>query len=288
MMFRFIEDHREVFPVRAMCSVLTISASGYYAWRSRPESARARANRALVEDIRRVHANSRRRYGSPRVHASLGAEGKRVGRNRVARLMRTHGIQAHRRRPFRKTTDSNHAFPPAPNLLARQFASAVAPNQVWLADMTYIATGEGWLYLAVVLDLFSRKVVGWAMSETMPQELTLSALHMAITNRRPSPGLLHHSDRGSQYAAHEYRRVLDQHGMSCSMSRKGDCWDNAPMESFFGSLKTELDSDGPFETRQAARSVLFGFIEGFYNRQRLHSAIGYVTPTNKELLAAAA
>jgi len=175
-----------------------------------------------------------------------------------------------------------------PNLLARQFASAVAPNQVWLADMTYIATGEGWLYLAVVLDLFSRKVVGWAMSETMPQELTLSALHMAITNRRPSPGLLHHSDRGSQYAAHEYRRVLDQHGMSCSMSRKGDCWDNAPMESFFGSLKTELDSDGPFETRQAARSVLFGFIEGFYNRQRLHSAIGYVTPTNKELLAAAA
>jgi len=198
MMFRFIEDHREVFPVRAMCSVLTISASGYYAWRSRPESARAGANRALVEDIRRVHANSRRRYGSPRVHASLRAEGKRVGRNRVARLMRTHGIQAHRRRPFRKTTDSNHAFPPAPNLLARQFASAVAPNQVWLADMTYIATGEGWLYLAVVLDLFSRKVVGWAMSETMPQELTLSALHMAITNRRPIPGLLHHSDRGSQ------------------------------------------------------------------------------------------
>ena len=145
-----------------------------------------------------MHANSRRRYGSPRVHASLRAEGKRVGRNRVARLMRTHGIQAHRRRPFRKTTDSNHAFPPAPNLLARQFASAVAPNQVWLADMTYIATGEGWLYLAVVLDLFSRKVVGWAMSETMPQELTLSALHMAITNRRPNPGLLHHSDRGSQ------------------------------------------------------------------------------------------
>jgi len=176
MMFRFIEDHREVFPVRAMCSVLTISASGYYvrrtfwfdAWRSRPESARAGANRTLVEDIRRVHAKSRRRYGSPRVHASLRAEGKRVGRNRVARLMRTHGIQAHRRRPFRKTTDSNHAFPPAPNLLARQFASAVAPNQVWLADMTYIATGEGWLYLAVVLDLFSRKVVGWARLAKVP------------------------------------------------------------------------------------------------------------------------
>lgn len=288
MRFRFVEDHREVFPVRVMCSVLRVSASGYYAWRSRPESARATANRALVEDIRRVHASSRRRYGSPRVHASLRTEGKRVGRNRVARLMRRHGIQAHRRRQFRKTTDSDHAFPPAPNLLARQFASAVAPNQVWLADMTYIATGEGWLYLAVVLDLFSRRVVGWAMSETMPQELTLAALRMAITNRRPGPGLLHHSDRGSQFAAHDYRRVLDAHGMRCSMSRKGDCWDNAPMESFFGSLKTELDGDGPFETRQAARTALFGFIESFYNRQRLHSAIGYTTPVNKEDLAAAA
>ncbi len=198
MRFRFIEGHREVFLVRVMCSVLHVSASGYYAWRGRPESARAQANRALVEDIRRVHTSSRRRYGSPRVHASLQAEGKRVGCNRVARLMHEHGIQAHRRRPFRKTTDSNHAFPPAPNLLDRQFASAVAPNQVWLADMTYIATGEGWLYLAAILDLFSRKIVGWAMSETMPQELTLAALNMAITNRNPGPGLLHHSDRGSQ------------------------------------------------------------------------------------------
>ncbi len=207
MRFRFIEGHREVFLVRVMCSVLHVSASGYYAWRGRPESARAQANRALVEDIRRVHASSRRRYGSPRVHASLQAEGKRVGCNRVTRLMHEHGIQAHRRRPFRKTTDSNHAFPPAPNLLDRQFASAVAPNQVWLADMTYIATGEGWLYLAAILDLFSRKIVGWAMSETMPQELTLAALHMAITNRNPGPGLLHHSDRGSQYAAHAYRRA---------------------------------------------------------------------------------
>ena len=288
MRFRFIEDHREVFLVRVMCSVLRVSASGYYAWRGRPESARARANKALVEDIRRVHADSRRRYGSPRVHASLRAEGKRVGCNRVARLMRDHGIQAHRRRPFRKTTNSNHAFPPAPNLLDRQFASAVAPNQVWLADMTYIATGEGWLYLAAILDLFSRKVVGWAMSETMPQELTLAALNMAITNRNPGPGLLHHSDRGSQYAAHAYRRVLDEHGMRCSMSRKGNCWDNAPMESFFGSLKTELDGDRPFNTRQAARTALFRAIEGWHNRQRLHSSIGYITPANKEQLTAAA
>jgi len=288
MRFRFIEDHRKVFLVRVMCSVLRVSASGYYAWRGRPESARAQANKALVKDIRRVHAGSRRRYGSPRVHASLRAEGKWVGCNRVARLMHEHGIQAYRRRPFRKTTDSNHAFPPAPNLLDRQFASAVAPNQVWLADMTYIATGEGWLYLAAILDLFSRKVVGWAMSETMPQELTLAALHMAITNRQPGPGLLHHSDRGSQYAAHAYRRILDEHGMRCSMSRKGNCWDNAPMESFFGSLKTELDGDGPFDTRQAARTALFRAIEGWHNRQRLHSSIGYTTPVNKEELAAAA
>jgi len=287
MRLRFIEGPREVFLVRVMCSVLRVSASGYDAWRGRPESARAQANKALVQDIRRVHASSRRRYGSPRVHASLRAEGKRVGCNRVARLMRAHGIQAHRR-PFRKTTDSNHAFPPAPNLLDRQFASAVAPNQVWLADLTDIATGEGWLYLAAILDLFSRRVVGWAMSETMPQELTLAALNMAITNRKPGPGLLHHSDRGGQYAAHAYRRVLDKHGMRCSMSRKGNCWDNAPMESFFGSLKTELDGDGPFDTRQAARTALFQAIEGWHNRRRLHSGISYVTPTNKKELAAAA
>ena len=210
-----------------------------------------------------------------------------MGRNRVARLMRRHGIQVRSKRRFRVTTDSNHAFPVAPTLLDRQF-TALGADKVWLADMTYIPTGEGWLYLAVVLDLFSRKVVGWAMRETMPQELTLAALQMALTNRRPGTGLLHHSDRGSQYAAHDYRRLLAKHGMLCSMSRKGNCWDNAPMESFFGSLKTELEEDGPFETRQAARSALFEFIEGFYNRQRLHSAIGYKTPTEMEQLAAAA
>jgi putative transposase len=269
-----------------MCAVLEVSASGYYAWRERPESRRAAAGRELLTEVRRVHADSRRRYGSPRVHAVLCREGRRVGRNQIARLMRRHGIQARQKRRFRKTTDSNHAFPLAPNLLARQF-TATAPNQVWLADITCLPTLEGWLYLAVVLDMFSRKVVGWAMSDTMPQELTIAALRMAIVNRRPGPGLLHHSDRGSQYAAHDYRRLLDVHGMLCSISRKGDCWDNAPMESFFGSLKTELD-DGPFETRQAARTALFGFIEGFYNRQRLHSAIGYITPNHKEQIAAAA
>lgn len=198
--------------------------------------------------------------------------------------MREHGIQAHRRRPFRKTTDSNHAFPLAPNLLDRQFASAVAPNQVWLADLTCIVTGEGWLYLAAIRDLFSRRAVGWAMSETMPQELTLAVLHMAVTNRQPDPGLLHHSDRGGQYAAHAYRLVLDELGMRCSMSRKGNCWDNAPMESFFGSLKTELDGDGSSNIRQAAHTALFRAIEGWHNRKRLHSGIGYMTLAKKEQL----
>ena len=287
MRFRFIEDHRKTFLVRVMCSVLEVSASGYYAWRHRPESIRSQANQVLLGDIRRVHADSRRRYGSPRVHAALLAEGQRVGRNRVARLMRRHGIAVRTKRCFRVTTDSKHGFPVAPNLLDRKF-TAPGPNKVWLADMTYIPTGEGWLYLAVVLDLFSRKVVGWAMRETMAQELTLSALQMAITNRKPGPGLLQHSDRGSQYAAHDYRRLLAKHGMLCSMSRKGNCWDNAPMESFFGSLKTELEEDGPFLTRQHARSTLFSFLEVFYNRTRLHSAIGYKTPADMEQLAAAA
>ena len=197
MRFRFVEDHREVFPVRAMCAALEVSASGYYAWRRRPESARAAADRGLLPEIRRVHAESRRRYGSPRVHAALRAEGVRVGRHRVARLMRSRGIRAAAPLRFRRTTDSRHALPVAPNLLARRFA-APAPNRVWLADISYVATREGWLYLAVVLDLFSRKAVGWAMAERITQELTLAALRMAIGRQRPGPGLLHHSDRGGQ------------------------------------------------------------------------------------------
>ena len=287
MRFCFIEDHRAAFAVRTMCTVLEVSTSGYYAWRDRPESARSRADRALAADIRRVHAENRAIYGSPRVHAALRAEGRRIGVNRVARLMRHHGIQGRHKRRVPRTTDSKHSLPVAPNLLDRQF-TAPAPNRIWLADITYIPTGEGWLYLAVVLDMFSRRVVGWAMSEKMPQELTMTALQMAITNRRPGPGLVHHSDRGSQYAARAYRILLEEHSMLCSMSRKGDCWDNAPMESFFGSMKTELEDGTAFETRQAAKNALFSFIEGFYNRQRLHSAIGYCSPINKEQIAAAA
>ena len=287
MRFCFIEDHRTAFPVRTMCAVLEVSASGYYAWRDRPEGTRSRADRALAADIRRVHADNRGIYGSPRVHAALRAEGRRIGVNRVARLMRHLGIQGRHKRRGPRTTVSKHSLPVAPNLLDRQF-TAPAPNRIWLADITYIPTGEGWLYLAVILDMFSRRVVGWAMSETMPQELTIAALQMAISNRRPGPGLVHHSDRGSQYAARAYRRLLDKHRMLCSMSRKGDCWDNAPVESFFGSMKTELEDGIAFETRQAAKNAVFVFIEGWYNRQRLHSAIGYCSPINKEQLAAAA
>jgi transposase InsO family protein len=270
-----------------MCKMLDVSASGYYAWRGRPESMRTAANRQLIEEIRRVYGDSGGRYGSPRVHAALRAVGRRIGRNRVARLMHHHGICARRKRRFCRTTDSSHDFPLAPNLLDRQFAAS-APDRVWLADITYIPTAEGWLYLAVVLDMFSRRVVGWAMDERITRELTLNALRMAIATRRPQPGLLHHSDRGSQYAAHAYRHLLASHGMRCSMSRKANCWDNAPMESFFGSMKTELDGASSYQTRQAARSGLFQFIEGFYNCRRLHSAIGYMTPMQREQLAAAA
>jgi transposase InsO family protein len=230
MRFCFIEDHRKSYPVRTMCAVLAVSPSGYYAWRDRPDSARAVADRGLEADIRRVHADNRAVYGSPRVHAALRAEGRRVGVNRVARLMRRHGIQGRYKRRAPRTTESNHALPVAPNLLDRQFAAA-APNQVWLADMTYIPTAEGWLYLAVVLDMFARRVVGWSMSETMPQELTITALQMALVQRRPGPGLLHHSDRGSQYAAHAYRCLLDKNGMRCSMSRKGTAGTTRPWKA---------------------------------------------------------
>jgi putative transposase len=287
MRFCFIEDHREAFPVRTMCSVLEVSHSGYYAWRDRPESGRDVANRDLAADIRRIHAENRAVYGSPRVHAALRAEGRRIGVNRVARVMRHNRIQGRHKRRAPRTTDSKHVHPVAPNLLDRQFIAAV-PNKAWLADITYIPTAEGWLYLAVVLDMFSRRVVGWAMRDTMPQDLTLAALQMAISNRRPGPGLLHHSDRGSQYAARAYRQLLNTHGMLCSMSRKGDCWDNAPMESFFGSMKTELGDDTVFDTRNEAKAAIFSFIEVFYNRRRLHSAIGYRSPADMEQIAAAA
>ena len=287
MTFQFIRDHREYFPVRLMCRVLEASPSGFYDWLRRPESRRATEDRALVEKIQAVHGDSRRTYGSPRVHASLKAAGYRIGRKRVARLMRENDIRAKAKRKFKVTTDSRHDHPVAPNLLDRQF-TVEAPDTVWLADISYIWTREGWLYLAVVLDLFSRQVVGWAMDEQMPQELTLAALDMALQRRRPLPGLMHHSDRGSQYAAGAYQKRLAEYGIVCSMSRKGNCWDNAPMESFFHTLKTELVYHRDYLTRDEARRDIFEYIEVFYNRQRRHSTLGYLSPAQFEVTALAA
>jgi putative transposase len=284
--FGFVDEHRKVWPVQAMCAVLGLSASGYYAWRSRPESARAAANRALLDDIRRIHADSCGTYGSPRVHAVLHGHGRRVGRSRIERLMRHAGIRGLAALPRRaRTTDSRHGYPIAPNRLDRNFR-ALAPNQVWLADLTYIRTGEGWLYLAAVLDMHSRKIVGWSMRETLHVEIALEALNMAIERQRPAPGLIHHSDRGIQYAAEAYRQTLAAAGITPSMSRKGNCWDNAPMESFFHTLKTERVHHRVYATRAEARRDLFGYIEGFYNSRRLHSALGYVSPADAERRAA--
>jgi transposase InsO family protein len=276
----FIHDHVADFPVQVMCELLGVSRGGYYAWAGRAESARAADDRTLAAEIRAAYEASRGRYGSPRVHAELRARGRRIGRKRVARLMRGMGLAARRRRRFRRTTDSRHAFPIAPNLLERNF-TAEAPDRVWLADLTYIWTAQGWLYLAAVLDLYTRRVVGWAMADHLRHELTLAALDMAIVRQRPAPGLVHHADRGVQYAAHGYRARLRRHGMVCSMSRKGDCWDNAPMESFFATLKGELVEAAEYDTRDEARADLFQYIEGFYNRRRLHSGLGYLTPEQK-------
>jgi putative transposase len=286
MSFRFIEDHRDSYPVRLMCAVLEVSPAGYYAWRERPPSARTTGNAELVAAIRQVQQDSGGRYGSPRVHAALRLQGRGVSRGRIERLMHRHGIRAIMASPRRvRTTDSRHGLPIAPNLIERQFA-ATAANRIWLADITYIPTEEGWLYLAAVMDLFSRKIVGWAMRDHMQVELASSALTMAIRQRRPSAGLIHHSDRGVQYAAHDYRAILSSAGITASMSRKADCYDNAPMESFFHTLKTELVHHRQYKTRAEAQHDIFAFIEGFYNRTRLHSAIGYIAPLEMELKAA--
>jgi transposase InsO family protein len=286
MRFRFIDAHRETWPVRVLCETLEVSASGYYAWRGRPECARAAANRDLLADVRRLHRQHRGRYGAPRIHAALRAEGHAISRGRVERLMRRHGIGALTQRRFRVvTTDSNHGLPIADNLLDQTFLAS-RPNEIWLADITYIPTDEGWLYLAIVLDLGTRKVVGGAMRDHLRQELTIAALTMAIQRQRPGRGLIHHSDRGSQYAAGDYRKVLKVNGIVPSMSRKGNCWDNAPMESWFHTLKTELVHHTRYATREAAKRDLFAYIEGYYNRQRLHSALGYLTPEQAELQTA--
>jgi len=286
MTFAWIEQNRDVWPVRMQCRVLSVSASGFYAWLNRRPSQRAVANQNLLQDIRRIHWDSHKRYGSPRVCATLRAEGRRVSRRRVANLMRLNDLQAITKRRVRViTTDSRHNLPVAPNVIDRNFG-ALAPNEKWLADITYIFTAEGWLYLAAVLDLFSRKIVGWAMRDHMRTELPLAALTMAIQRQRPQPGLIHHSDRGSQYASGDYQHALAANGITPSMSRKGNCWDNAPMESFFHTLKTELVHHKNYATKEDAKRDLFQYIEGFYNRRRIHSALGYITPEQMEQNAA--
>ena len=260
-----------------MCLVLEVSRSGYYAWRRRPKSNRADENERLVSRIRVIYGESRRTYGSPRVHAELVAQGECCNKKRVERLMRENGIQVEIKPKFKTTTDSNHDLPVSPNTLNRQF-QAEAPDRKWLTDITYIWTSEGWLYLAVVLDLFSKMVVGWCLKNTVSRALVLGALKMALGQRNPDRNLLHHSDRGSQYASDEYQQLLEIYQMDCSMSRKADCWDNAPMESFFATLKKELVYRCVFLSREQAFREIFDYIEIFYNGKRRHSTLGYLSP----------
>lgn len=277
MTYRFIDRHKDTHPITLLCQVLGVSPQAYYGWCKREPSPRHRSNEVLMGQIRSVHQQSRRTYGSPRIHRELRDLGVRCSRKRVARLMRAHGIRAKTVRRFRATTDSAHALPVAPNLLDRQFTAA-APNQAWVTDITYVPTQESWLYLCVYLDLFSRRVVGWAMSERMTAELVTSALSMAVRQRRPGAGLVIHSDRGSQYASQLYRRQLSRHQFVCSMSRKGNCQDNSVAESFFHTLKGELIHHADYQTRVQARTEIFEFIEVFYNRTRRHSTLDYQSP----------
>jgi transposase InsO family protein len=264
-----------------MCEVLEVSRSGYYAWLNRPESQRSQANRLLLSEIRIIFERSRQTYGSPRMTVELNESGFGCSENRVARLMRINGIRAKGKRKYRTTTKSKHNHPVAPNLLDRQF-TVERPNAVWLADITFIRTSEGWLYLAGVIDLYSRMAVGWSMGNRVTRQLTLDAINQALGRRHIQPDLLHHSDRGSQYSADDYQDLLADKKITVSMSRKGDCWDNAPMESFFATLKTELIFGECFATREEARLKIFEYIEMFYNRERRHSSLGYKSPVDFE------
>jgi putative transposase len=281
--YRFIEGHQETWPIRVMCDALEVSPAAYYAWLRRPPSFQEQRREALLGLIQGIHAEVKQRYGSPRVHAALVARGEACSVNTVAKLMRDNDIRAKSARKFRcRTTDSSHAFPVAENVLGRQFDPEAA-NEAWVADITYIPTREGWLFLAVVEDLYSRKVVGWSMAATMESRLVVDALEMAVKRRLPDEGLVAHSDRGSQYASEHYQLLLGKHGITCSMSEVAQCWDNAPAESFFASLKKELTHHEDYQTRQEARASIFEYIEVFYNNQRLHSSLGYVTPAAYEL-----
>jgi transposase InsO family protein len=281
MRFQFIDDHRDQFPITLICDVLKVSRSGYYAWRTRPVSAREMANQKLYDLIKAVYEACEGLYGSPRIYHKLKGCVP-CSENRIARLMRARGLRAKQGKRFRTTTKRNRKHRAAPNVLKRDF-SADRPNQKWLTDITYIPTQQGWLYLAVVLDLYARRIVGWAMSKRMTSALTLGALRMAIGQRRPQAGLLHHSDQGSQYTDGQYQALLKVHDIQVSMNGAGTWYDNAAMESFFGTLKTERVYLRTYRTRDQARTDLFYYIEGFYNRHRLHSTLGYVSPAAYEL-----
>lgn len=284
MRYACITRHRDEYSVRLMCRVLDVSPSGYYAWRKRSPSAHALADERLLLNVRIAHQRSDETYGAPRVVRDLRDEGLCVGQKRVARLMRADGLVGRPATRGVRTTDSAHAYPIAPNLLNRQFdVNGVRLNQVWVSDITYIPTRAGWLYLATVLDLASRRVVGWAMRDTLDADIALSALRMAIGARQPDPGLIHHSDRGSQYACTAYRELLAVHGLVASMSRKGDCWDNAVAESFFATLELELIIRSDWHTRDAARLAIFRYIEAWYNRSRRHSTLAYLSPVQYEV-----
>jgi len=282
-----IAQHRAEYPIRLMCRVLAVSRAGFYAWLERAPSGRAQAEACLRVAIRAIHAASRRSYGSPRIHRELRAHGQRHGRKRIARLMRVEGLRAKRSRRYRTTTRSDATRPAAPNTLNRRFAVREL-DRVWAGDVTACWTGEGWLYLAALLDLGSRRVVGWTTSATLDQALTRAALRRALVQRRPAPGLLHHSDRGTSYTGEEYQTTLAAAGLAVSMSRRGDCWDNAVVESFFATLKTELVHEARWATRAQATAALAAYIEGWYNRRRRHSTLDYLSPAEYELRLRAA
>ena len=286
MRYAFVREHRRRWPVGVMCRVLKVSRGGFYAWHKRPPSPRARRQEQLLKKIRKVHQENRELYGYPRVHRALLIDGEVVSRNTVARLMRIAKIRAKvRKRYVPRTTDSRHDRPVAKNLLGRDFTAA-APNQKWLADITCVPTGEGWLYVAAVLDVYSRKIIGWSMARHMETDLVADALQMALQHRRPSGrDLLHHSDRGSQYASDDYQQLLTRHGITVSMSGRGDCYDNAMMESFWATLKCELVHQQRYATCEQARQSIFEYIEVFYNRKRLHSSLGYISPESFEAAA---
>lgn len=277
MKYAWIERQRDGWPMEWMCAALGVSSTGYSAWKHGGNCSKRLTDAQLLALVRSIHSGTRGAYGAPRIWEELKARGIPAGKERIRKLMQVNGIRARHKRRYKATTDSKHSFPVAQNVLNRQFRTA-RPDQAWVTDITYLPTAEGWLYLAAVMDLHTRMIVGWAMDSRMTRDLVISALRMAWFRRKPKAGLIHHSDRGSQYASHDYQGVLKEYGMTASMSRKGNCWDNAPMESFFNSLKNERTHHQRYATREEARRDTFEYIEVFYNRSRRHSALGYQSP----------